>query len=215
MKLQHPHIPDSDDLRRVVERALSRLVDQLNLESAKPLDAGLQRVVNVANPVAPKDAVNLETLNKRLETAPGGRRPTAVSTSTATDSNSNLTALATNNLTLSTSYADVPGMTVDLNRDGKWLVLGNVNFWRVSGDNTELSAQLVVDGTAVSPPIGVQFNPGTTDTFTVGFQAAGSWVVTVSSQPKTAKVQAIKASGSGSSVVQSARSNLVAVWLST
>lgn len=59
-----PNLPpanDLDTLRLSVTNALSKLVGQLNAQSTQ-LDAGGQRVINVATPTGPNDAVPLRYL---------------------------------------------------------------------------------------------------------------------------------------------------------
>lgn len=62
-----PVAPDVDTLRLSVTNALSKLVGQLNAQSTQ-LDAGGQRVLNVATPTSPNDAVNLRYLKYNVGT---------------------------------------------------------------------------------------------------------------------------------------------------
>lgn len=66
-----PNIPvttDVDQLRLSVTNALSKLVGQLNDQSTQ-LDAAGQRIVNVATPTSPNDAVNLRYLKYNVNTS--------------------------------------------------------------------------------------------------------------------------------------------------
>jgi hypothetical protein len=62
-----PPAPDVETLRLSVTNALSKLVGQLNGQSTQ-LDAKGQRVVNVATPTGPNDAVNLRYLKYNVNT---------------------------------------------------------------------------------------------------------------------------------------------------
>lgn len=122
--------------------------------------------------------------------------------------NDYLSANATATDTLTTSYADTTGCTLNLNIDGYWLVMANVLFLKGSTD-TECSCQLVFDGVAQSGITGI--SPPTATTYTG--MASRQWVVQVTSQPKVAKLQCKKTSGGGTSQSIITNTNIIAVYL--
>lgn len=115
-----------------------------------------------------------------------------------------LNADSSGSYTLTTSYADVPGVTVTATRGGTWLIGISVNFGQNALD-TNMSAQLVVAGSAQSNPITLF---ATTASTLVGFR---QWVITGVTNGDVIKLQAKKNSGSGSSSLGS-QTNIVAEW---
>jgi hypothetical protein len=128
----------------------------------------------------------------------------------STDANTQLNANANANLNLTTTYADISNAIVNLNKNGTWLILGNF-VGRKEVNDDEIQGQLVYDGTAQSGIVRMGINSATVITCT----GSRSWIVTVTSQPKTAKLQARKATGTGFSTVETINSNIVAVFLTT
>lgn len=126
------------------------------------------------------------------------------------DINSELNNNASSLLTLSTTFTDVPGASVNLDKDGTWLIVGTVVVNKDFNDDI-IEAQLVYDSIAQSGIIRMGFDPA----YELIATGTRSWVVTVIGQPKTAKLQGRKVSGTGSSFLDATNSNIVAVYLST
>jgi len=122
-------------------------------------------------------------------------------------SNSVLTAACSAQLVLTTSYQDVAGATLALDRVGTWMVTGT--FQAIRGvDDTGLMGRLDVDGSPVARAVRLA------GTSTVYDQASltQTWVVTIASQPKTIKLQAIKV-GTGISTIEPTDTTLTALWV--
>lgn len=133
---------------------------------------------------------------------------TITGTLPTTEANTSLNANASASPTVTTTFTDLLSATVSLNKDGKWLIIANMTGTKDVNDS-EVQGQLVYDGTAqlgilrIAAPSAASITTGT----------CRSWVVTVTSQPKTAKIQVCKLSGTGASTVDAVNSNIVAVYL--
>lgn len=125
------------------------------------------------------------------------------------DTNSELNANCSALLTLTTTFADVTGCSVSLNKNGKWLILGNIDGTKTLNDD-DIQGQLVYDGTAQTGLIRM----GAASTVFLRSTGTRSWILSVTGQPKTAKLQAKKVTGTGTSYVDT-NSNIVAIYLST
>jgi hypothetical protein len=125
------------------------------------------------------------------------------------DTNSELNANCSSLLTLTTTFADVAGVSVSLNKNGKWLINCNVDGTKTLNDD-DIQGQLVYDGVAQSGLIRM----GTASTIFLRSTGSRSWIINVTGQPKTAKLQAKKVTGTGTSYVDT-NTNIVAVYLST
>jgi len=124
--------------------------------------------------------------------------------------NSYLTANASATDTLTTSFADLTGCSLSLNQDGKWLVIGNFQFYKDANDN-DCQGQLMFDGVAQLG--GVRLDAVTADT--ARSMQTRCWVISFSGGPKTAKLRGRKASGAGTSTSESVNTSITAVYLST
>ena len=125
------------------------------------------------------------------------------------DTNSELNANCSALLTLTTTFADVTGCSVSLNKNGKWLIIGNIDGTKELNDD-EIQGQLVYDGTAQTGIIRM----GASSVTYLRSTGTRSWILSVTGQPKTAKLQAKKVLGTGTSYVDT-NSNIVAIYLST
>lgn len=125
------------------------------------------------------------------------------------DTNSELNANCSTLLTLTTTFADVTGCSVSLNKNGKWLIIGNIDGTKTLNDD-DIQGQLVYDGTAQTGLIRM----GAASTVFLRSTGTRSWILSVTGQPKTAKLQAKKVTGTGTSYVDT-NSNIVAIYLST
>lgn len=62
-----PIVHDPVESHRLLTQALNKVVDDINREFTKPLDAKMQRVVNVATPAGLYDAVNKLYVKRAIE----------------------------------------------------------------------------------------------------------------------------------------------------
>jgi len=124
------------------------------------------------------------------------------------EANTELNANASGSLVLTTSFVDVSNVTVNLDKDGKWLVTCCVVGSKEINDD-EIQGQLVFDGVAQSGLIRMAASSANFLRST----GSRSWVVTVASQPKVAKLQCKKNAGTGGSSVDITNTNIVAVYL--
>lgn len=147
----------------------------------------------------------------------GGRVVAAALADTANDSSAlqsvtwkaPLVAGAFPSQVLTTSYADVAGLSVSLNRTGTWLLLATMRFlWDpAGGDASQLgNTDMTVNGAEVVFAGDVRFANAGTDQDTTMFMQT----VTIASQPQTASVRAKKSGGSGSAQARSGQ--IVAIW---
>lgn len=116
------------------------------------------------------------------------------------------TAIGTANLTLTTTFALVPGMTLTLPTPGEWLVLFSVVY---EGDalDTWGEAKLYVDGVQVASPEASHDLAGISASVAT---AATAFKQVITKPGAVIDVRARKASGSGGSRVLGARSALTA-----
>ena len=133
---------------------------------------------------------------------------TITGTLPATEANTQLNANASATPTVTTSFADLSGATVSLNKDGTWLVICTIVGSKEINDD-EIQGQLVYDGTAQS---GIIRMAASTANF-IRTTGTRSWPIAVTGQPKTAKIQVKKNAGTGTSSVDATNSNIVAVYL--
>jgi hypothetical protein len=133
---------------------------------------------------------------------------TITGTLPATDANTQLNANASASPTVTTTFADLSGATVSLDKDGTWLVICTVVGSKEINDD-EIQGQLVYDGTAQS---GIIRMAASTANF-IRTTGTRSWPIVVTGQPKTAKIQVKKNAGTGTSSVDATNSNIVAVYL--
>ena len=122
--------------------------------------------------------------------------------------NTSLDANASATPTVTTSFADLAGATVSLNKDGTWLVTCTIVGSKELNDD-EIQGQLVYDSVVQS---GIIRMAASSANF-IRTTGTRSWVITVSGQPKTAKIQVKKNAGTGTSSVDATNSNIVAVYL--
>lgn len=134
---------------------------------------------------------------------------TVTGTLPGVDTNSELNANCSALLTLTTTFADITGCSVSLNKNGKWLIIGNIDGTKTLNDD-DIQGQLVYDGTAQTGLIRM----GAASTVFLRSTGTRSWILSVTGQPKTAKLQAKKVLGTGTSYVDT-NSNIVAIYLST
>jgi hypothetical protein len=97
-----------------------------------------------------------------------------------------------------------------LSANGTWLITANIVGSKELNDD-EIQAQYVYDGSAVS---GIIRMAASSATF-IRSTGSRSWIQSVTSQPKVAKLQVKKNSGTGSSTVDATNSNITAVFLAT
>lgn len=120
-------------------------------------------------------------------------------------------ALASSNLTLTSSAASIPGTTITLNLAGTWLVRGYV-LMRAQFDDNVCTVELNLSSTGIQTGAMAVACPGSTGI--IGeFQMAYEWVVVVIGTTTTAVLQALKSGSGGSSAVQSSGTAIVAEWL--
>ena len=122
--------------------------------------------------------------------------------------NTSLNANASASPTVTTTFADLSGATVSLNKNGTWLVICTIVGSKEINDD-EIQGQLVYDGTAQS---GIIRMAASTANF-IRTTGTRSWPIAVTGQPKTAKIQVKKNAGTGTSSVDATNSNIVAVYL--
>ena len=208
-----PHAETLEDLRRTVEVNLNRLISQLNRAgSAHPTDAAGERLRNIDDPAAGTDAVNLRTLLKQTsqfaDINSALRKITAdTSISLAADANTHKTAAASAQLTLSTTVTDITGATVTLDKNGTWVVVGIFEFIHSGTDGTQ-RGYLDYNG-ATQTGNSSHLGSATAEKATV----AQVWFLTVTGQPKVAKLRADKSSGASSSTCEATNTTINAVFL--
>lgn len=205
-----PETTSVQDLRENVVTHLQRLSQQITQQSVQkqPFSMGNFRIMDLANPGAPGDAVNLRTLQEQIDQVTGNSniRPVGPSNSTT---NLYIYSTSTAALTLTTSMADVPGATGTFGKTGKWMVTGVFDFNNAATDTGGLVGQLVVNGTALTPnAILLCYVTSETPAATV----SQTWVV-----PGTvgwvAKLQAKKVSGAGASTLGTPHSSITALYI--
>ncbi|HXJ39000.1 MAG TPA: hypothetical protein VNH18_06960, partial [Bryobacteraceae bacterium] len=127
------------------------------------------------------------------------------------DVNSELTAQASGNLTCTTSYADISGLSVTLNKNGVWRIEASLDL---SFDSSafQMSAQLVVNGVAQTGIILAIISSAGATTLSFEGLFTRSWYYT-NSGSNVAKMQAKSAVASGSRSVIAANSYMSAVFL--
>ena len=108
------------------------------------------------------------------------------------------------------SWSDISGATVSLDRDGYWVVIGVFQF-RTNNDQQELHGRLNYDSAGQSP-YAVWLS---TTTLLHSVTVTQVWPITVTGQPKTAKLQAAtnQVGGSNASVVAT-NTRILAFWMS-
>jgi hypothetical protein len=99
-------------------------------------------------------------------------------------------------LNLTTSYVDVPGCSLSLDRDGDWEIIGVFVGFKSQNDS-QVGGRLDNDGTA-EPGIATY---GLNILYDGYYTITNTWIITISGQPKTVKLQATKI-GTGTSWVQ-------------
>jgi hypothetical protein len=117
-----------------------------------------------------------------------------------------LVGVISSGLILTTSFADISGMTVTLTQTGVWLVTICGTMSVVSTD-TAPQIQLVFAGSAQT---GVILYGNTSNG---SYGASGQWLVTSTTGAEVCKAQAKKTAGSGSASSISAFSTISAVWI--
>lgn len=120
--------------------------------------------------------------------------------------------VASGTLGLTTSLTAVTGISISLDRVGTWLLIGTIQFnWAPgSSDAGALGeADITVDGSTIALAPAQRFDAGTIDVSSATFFGAA----TIAAQPKTALLRARKTAGGGAATA-TARSQLVAIWLS-
>lgn len=126
-------------------------------------------------------------------------------------------AQATANLTLTTLTQNVPGLSLTLNKLGKWLLLLTMGVQEGNAGNADegytVVGNQVVGGAGVGPPAFFQFSNGTSSN-TGGGTVATQCLYKATSQPLTYIVQAYKTGGTGNSIV-SVQSAISALWVSS
>lgn len=125
--------------------------------------------------------------------------------------NSHLEALASASLTLTTTFQDVTGASLTLNKDGLWVIFADVMYIAANGDS-QLRTRLDVGGTVQTGEIygGIIGATGATTN-----QASHKHWYYQNSGSTVAKLQSAKDAGSSSSVVSGAGSQtkISAIWL--
>jgi hypothetical protein len=188
-----------EELRRATGLAFNRLVQQINAALAPAKDR-----LTVADPVGKFDAVNLHTM--RAELAKLSVKTSEVTNQQIVSSGETNSYLAADggSHSLTTSYADVSGLTLELDATGDWLVLASVPMTYAVGDGA-LSAQLVVNGVAATGTIDLVGGDVVAATLSRGWVIAGG-------SGETVKIQAKKAFGTSTSSI-AAGGALIAVFL--
>lgn len=107
---------------------------------------------------------------------------------------------------LTTSYANVTGLSFNLTKAGTWLITLDMGLAQATGDFV-VDVQLVVAGVVQSPTIqvddgGISGSPIIT--------ASRTWMVTSVSAAEAVSVQTKKVSGTGASATMA--SSMLAVW---
>lgn len=120
-----------------------------------------------------------------------------------------LQARASSTLTLTTTFADIPGCSVTLDRAGRWLIEGVFDFFAEGGAGTDAAGRLVVGGTAQTP-----FARAVAASGWWAGTVAQSWLITGVTAGTVAKLQAAKAGGAGTSEVRATNTCITAIWLS-
>ena len=111
--------------------------------------------------------------------------------------------------TLTTSFADITGCSLSLDRDGVWAIFANFAFYKAINDD-ECLGQLDFNGT---PQTGYARGPGVDTLDDVRAMSSQCWTVTVSAQPNTAKLQAKKNAGTGSSTSDTNNTTILAIFI--
>jgi hypothetical protein len=119
--------------------------------------------------------------------------------------NKYLTAAASADTALTTTYADVTGATITLDTDGTWLIMATASAYVDSTAQGTL-VQLVYDGTAQTSIIRID-----TTSAAVLANISGQWIVAHTGS-KVAKLQARNVNGT-SGVIKGTDTRITAVWL--
>ena len=116
-------------------------------------------------------------------------------------------ARASSTVTLTTSYSDVTGCSLSLDRDGVWEVIGVFAGFKTMNDS-RVEGRLLNDGSA-EPGVAVY---GLNILYDGYYTITNTWIISITGQPKTVKLQALKV-GTGTSWVQLTDSVISAKFL--
>jgi hypothetical protein len=180
-----PYLGGSYDIGSLTYRVRNLIAEGIDLNTSFALSPGAS-----AGYVLTSDSAGIGT----WQPASGSSIPYKISRCSST-------------LTLTTSYVDVPGCSLSLDRDGEWEIIGVFAGFKTQNDS-QIGGRLDYDGTA-QPGIAVYGLNILNDGF---YTITNTWIVTVSGQPKTAKLQATKI-GTGTSWVQLTDSVISAKFL--
>lgn len=117
-------------------------------------------------------------------------------------------AVATSGLTLTTTYTDIPGVTLTLTKAGKFIITAHVNFGKdIVNDSGQVGFyRLVFDGSAQTGEPSVDF-AGANSEF-----VSWEWSVTAATTAKVVKLQAKKSGGTGTSGIPHPQAMISARW---
>lgn len=189
------------------------LVSQL---TTKNIDLKMRKCVNAAPGTDNNDYVIVQQLNNIITELQ--REVTLLQQQVAAgEVNSISWVQATANLTLTTLGANVPGLSISLNRTGVWLLLLTLGVQEGNAGNADSGFDVignqVVNGVGVGPPAFFQFSNGTSSN-TGGGTVATQTVYRANTQPLSYVINAYKTGGTGNSIV-STQSSISALWISS
>lgn len=118
-------------------------------------------------------------------------------------------ATDTLNLNLTTSYQDVPGASIVLDQDGYWFIIGQFNFFK-DNDDTLLAGIINYNGSGVSIGYTGELSGSAMEYYST---VTIFKIVQVTSQPRVARLQALKTSGTGLSQTISSTCRISAIYL--
>jgi len=116
-------------------------------------------------------------------------------------------ARASSTLTLTTAYTDLPGCSLSLDRDGDWEIIGVFVGFKTINDS-QVGGRLDNDGTA-EPGVATF---GLNILYDGYYTITNTWIISISGQPKTVKLQGTKI-GTGTSWMQLTDSVISAKFL--
>lgn len=193
-------------LTNIFDQIDSRIADQNRRTS--DFDMNGNRIVRVGDPGSGDAAVNLRTVQDLVkQSRVQGTQPAR--TVAVSSAEKIYYGTATTDLSLTTSYQDIAGATVTVNRSGTYKVTACFEFNITAGDTgAAIDGQLLVNGSAQTIFAVAQAPAGTIELST--FQ---QWVVTGVLSGQVLKLQAKKAAGSGTSSVIHFNTTIIAEWI--
>lgn len=113
-------------------------------------------------------------------------------------------AVCSGDVTLTTvDWTDVTGCSITVPNAGAYIVVGTINYDRVSGTSTIIRGRLLVDGSAQTGQI------EDTEPDVSSHTSAQSWSITTAAADEVVKLQAQRSAGTGNHVINATHSKIV------